>query len=245
SLYDFIPPEKHNKVKAYLKAVDQIGQASGEMTMLKKDGGSSTWYFLSVINEDSEGNREVLTNMVDISERKKIDRQLKQAKEEAEQAFKAKSEFVANMSHEIRTPLNGILGFTELVLQTNLDETQRKYLEIINQSGTSLYSIINDILDFSKLESNNMMLSIDKVEVEEMISEAINIVLFGLEKKGLEVLLDIDPNLPKYMWTDALRIKQILVNLLGNAQKFTEKGEIKIYVKILEDLGNKDRKSVV
>lgn len=238
TLYDFVPADKRNKVKAYLKAVDQTGQASGEMTILKKDNSLSTWYFLSVINEDSEGNREVLTNMVDISERKKMDRQLKKAKEEAELAFKAKSEFVANMSHEIRTPLNGILGFAELLLQTDLDETQRKYLEIINQSGTSLYSIINDILDFSKLESYNMQLSVDKTEAEEMISEAINIVLYGLEKKGLEILLDIDPLLPKYLWIDAMRIKQIIVNLLANAQKFTEQGEIKIYIKVLEDLGN-------
>lgn len=238
TLYDFVPAEKHNKVKAYLNAVAQTGQASGEMTILKKDNSLSTWYFLSVINEDSEGNREVLTNMVDISERKKMDRQLKKAKEEAELAFKAKSEFVANMSHEIRTPLNGILGFAELLLQTDLDETQRKYLEIINQSGTSLYSIINDILDFSKLESYNMQLSVDKTEAEEMISEAINIVLYGLEKKGLEILLDIDPVLPKYLWIDAMRTKQIIVNLLANAQKFTEQGEIKIYIKVLEDLGN-------
>lgn len=242
SLYDLTPPEWHSKVKAYLTAVNRVGQASGEMTMLKKNGGSTIWYFLSVINEDSEGNREVLANMVDISERKKMDRQLKLAKEEAELAFKAKSEFVANMSHEIRTPLNGILGFTELALKTNLDEMQRKYLEIINQSGTSLFSIINDILDFSKLESNNIKLSIDKVEVEEMISEAINIVLYGLEKKGLEVLLDIDHSLPKYMWVDAMRIKLILVNLLGNAQKFTEEGEIKIYVKVLEDLGDGEKR---
>lgn len=242
SLYDLVPLERHSKIKAYLAAVDRAGQASGEMTMVNKNGGSTTWYFLSVINEDSEGKREVLTNMVDISERKKMDRQLKRAKEEAELAFKAKSEFVANMSHEIRTPLNGILGFTELALQTNLDETQRKYLEIINQSGTSLFSIINDILDFSKLESNNMGLSIDKVDVEEMLSEAINIVSYGLEKKGLEVLLDIDPKLPKYMWVDAMRIKQILVNLLGNAQKFTEEGEIKTYVNVLEDFGNGEKR---
>lgn len=241
SLYDLVPSEGHNKIKAYLAAVNHIGQASGEMTILKKNGGSTIWYFLSVINENSDGHREVLTNMVDISEQKKMDRQLKRAKEEAEQAFKAKSEFVANMSHEIRTPLNSILGFTELTLKTNLDETQRQYLEIINQSGTSLYSIINDILDFSKLESNNMGLSIDKVEVEEMIAEAINIVLYGLEKKGLEILLDIDPNLPKYIWMDSMRLKQVLVNLLGNAQKFTEEGEIKIYVKILEDLGKGEK----
>src|SRR5690606_4123571 len=125
-----------------------------------------------------------------------------------------------------------------LALQTDLDATQRQYLEIINQSGVALYGIINDILDFSRMESHNLSLVMDKIDVEEIISEAINIVSYGMEKKGLEVLLDIDSGLPKYMWMDPMRIKQILVNLLGNALKFTLEGEIRIYVRLLEDYGN-------
>lgn len=238
SLYDLIVPDNHAFVKTYLEEVKKEGQASGEMTLIDKAGRSRIWYFLSVLDEDSTGHVQVLTNMVDITKRKEMGRELKRAKEDAEQAHNIKSEFITNMSHEIRTPLNGIIGFTELALQTDLDETQRQYLEIINQSGVTLYGIINDILDFSRMESHNLSLILDKIEVEEVISEAINIVSYGMEKKGLEVLLDIDSAIPKYIWMDPMRIKQILVNLLGNAMKFTLEGEITIYVRLLEDYSN-------
>lgn len=238
SLYDLVMPERHNNIRLYLSKVQKTGEAAGEMSVIKKNGEEAIWYFMSSIDEDSEGNSQVITNVLDITERKKLDNELLKAKEEAEQAYRLKSEFVANMSHEIRTPLNGIIGFTELALATKLDDTQKQYLNIINQSGVSLYSIINDILDFSKLESKNMKLESDKVEVEEVISEAFNIVSYGVEKKGLEMLIDTDHSIPRYIWGDAMRLKQILVNLLGNSLKFTEKGEIRLYVKVLKDYGD-------
>ncbi|EGV44563.2 PAS domain-containing sensor histidine kinase [Bizionia argentinensis JUB59] len=238
TLFNLIVPERHDEVKQYLIAIEKHGKASGEMSIVKKSGERAIWYFMSTMDEDAAGNKRILANVQDITERLKLDKALKTAKEAAEEAFKVKSEFIANMSHEIRTPLNGIIGFTELALETNLDETQRQYLEIINQSGVSLYSIINDILDFSKMESNSMKLEVDRIEVEQVISEAFNIVSYGINKKGLEMLMDIDHNIPRYIWADAMRMKQIFVNLLGNALKFTEKGEIKLYIKILKDHGS-------
>lgn len=245
SLYDLVARDKHHEIPAYLKALQHHGQALGDMSIIKKNGEHAIWYFISATDKDTEGNMQVVANAVDISEQKRKDHQLKQAtivaeeaQLEAERAYKIKSEFVANMSHEIRTPLNGIIGFTELALKTKLDDTQRQYLEIINQSGASLYGIINDILDFSKMESNHMKLNVDKVELEEVISNTLNIVSYGVKKKNLEMLLDMDPNIPKNIWIDEMRLKQILVNLLGNALKFTEKGEIKLSVKVLEDYGN-------
>ncbi|UCS91867.1 PAS domain S-box protein [Echinicola marina] len=164
--------------------------------------------------------------------------ELKKAKRLAEQASIAKSEFLANMSHEIRTPLNGVIGFTDLVLKTELTETQSQYLSIVNQSGNSLLNIINDILDFSKIEAGKLDLDVDKSDLYELSNQASDIITYEVHKKGLEMLLNIDPEIPRYIWVDSVRLKQVLVNLLGNASKFTEKREIELK---LRPLSKKDQ----
>jgi PAS domain S-box-containing protein len=159
--------------------------------------------------------------------------ELQIAKMQAENANLSKSEFLANMSHEIRTPLNGVIGFTDLVMKTALTETQNQYLSIVNQSANALLSIINDILDFSKIEAGKLELDVEKCDLYELSSEATNIITYQIHTKGLEMLLNIKPDLPRFIYGDSVRIKQVLVNLLGNATKFTEKGEIELKIEKL------------
>jgi PAS domain S-box-containing protein len=169
---------------------------------------------------------------IDITERKQTESVIK-AKELAEAANKAKSEFLANMSHEIRTPLNGIIGFTHLLMKTNLGRTQEKYMTTINQSANSLLDIINDILDFSKIEAGKLDLFIEKHDINEVLSQIIDLILYESSQKKLRLKLNISSDVPKYFWTDIVRLKQILINLLANAVKFTDKGSINLAVSVI------------
>ena len=169
---------------------------------------------------------------------KKLTEDAIKAKQIAEAANKSKSDFLANMSHEIRTPLNGIIGFTDLLMKTDLATIQEKYMITINQSAQSLLEIINDILDFSKIEAGKLELFIDLYDIKKILGQVFDLILYEANAKGLLLQLNIADDVPQYIRTDIVRLKQILINLLSNAVKFTQHGTIKLDVTVLECVDN-------
>jgi len=241
----FVDREKQLEVAMALNSTGQIKNV--ELQLRCRDGRILDGLFSGVLI-DNQLEKVFLTVMIDMTKRKEAEKKLlnlnirleeatslaNEMATEAMRANAAKSEFLANMSHEIRTPLNGVIGFSELLSGTKLDDNQSLYVNNIGNSARTLLGLINNILDFSKIEAGMIELDLERFDLLELAEKTINLVAYGAHKKGLELLLDYGDEVPRHICADQIRLRQVLINLLDNAIKFTEEGEVELRISMAE-----------
>jgi PAS domain S-box-containing protein len=226
------------KPKYALQQARSTGQYESSGWHVSKDG--RRYYadvLLTALHDDSDALIGFAKITRDITQEKRIEQELRAAIEQAESASRAKSEFVANMSHELRTPMNAVLGVTYLLGSSALSPEQQKYLNMIRTSGQSLLDILNDILDFSKIEAGRMELSPAEFRLGELLDAIATIMSVNAAEKDLELVIAVGAGVPQTLVGDELRLQQILLNLVGNAIKFTERGEVSLTVELAEEAG--------
>jgi PAS domain S-box-containing protein len=228
-----VHPNHRRRLEEAYAQMQAEGKAEAEAVGLRKDG---TTFYEQIVMVAAYNDQKELTGqycfLKDITQRKGGEDALRKAKEEAEAANRAKSEFLANMSHEIRTPMNGILGMIELLHHGQLSSQERQYLDMMKTSAQSMLQIIGDILDLSKIEAGKMALENEAFRLRSGLEAAMTVMAMPAQQKGLKFTCEVAPNVPDSLMGDQLRLNQILFNLVGNAVKFTEAGEIQVRVQL-------------
>nr|WP_294935960.1 PAS domain S-box protein [uncultured Flavobacterium sp.] len=230
SLFDLYHPEEKEQVTREIEKCIKNGVPFHVSCRLVRKNGEIVWieeYGEAIAVENDVPYIEGV--VIETTERKKMEEAIKE-KEVAQAANQAKTQFLANMSHEIRTPLNGIIGFSNLLLKSNLTSVQEQYIVTVNQSADALLEIVNDILDLSKIEAGKLELYITKSNLYDVVNQVVDMVKYSAHEKKLDMIINIKEDIPCLIWIDEIRLKQILVNLLSNAIKFTQEGEIELEI---------------
>lgn len=237
SIFEVLSLQDKEAAKAQFKelAEGRVNHYRGERSFIRPNG-EPLWMTVNVsaLFNSQKQFESAVVSMVDMTELKLLSNELSVAKEEADAASKAKGDFLANMSHEIRTPMNAIIGMSQLCLQTDLDKKQKNYVEKIERASKSLLSIINDILDFSKIEAGKLDIESVPFQLDTMLEDLSDMFSEKAAHKQLELLFAVAPNVPRHLFGDSLRLGQVLINLMNNAIKFTERGEVLLSLNLVE-----------